>query len=69
MRLFEGLEGLTLGIHGKCGLWRVLGVASESLPELRGIDYNQLVQRSEDQHRRVEAMRLQAAKEAFETTD
>jgi hypothetical protein len=42
---------------------------SEAFPELQGIDYDQLVQRSEDQHRRVEVLRLHAAKEAFETTD
>jgi hypothetical protein len=66
MRLFEGLEALALGIQGKRGLWQALGMLSEALPELKGIDYNQLVQRSEDQHRRVEAMRLAAAKEAFE---
>jgi hypothetical protein len=66
MRLFEGLEALAIGIQGKRGLWRVLAVASETLPELRGIDYDQLVQRSESQHQRVEELRLHAAKEAFE---
>jgi len=69
MRLFEGLEALAMGIQGKRGLWRVLGAASESLPELQGIDYQQLVQRSEDQHRRVEVMRLAAGQEAFEAAD
>jgi hypothetical protein len=69
MRLFEGLEALAIGIQGKRGLWRALTVASETLPELRGIDYAQLVQRSESQHQRVEEMRLHAAKEAFEEPD
>ena len=69
MRLFEGMEALSLGIQGKRGLWRVLAVESATLAELRGSDYDKLVQRSEDQHRRVEEMRLQAAKEAFEATD
>jgi hypothetical protein len=68
MHLFEGLEVIAIGIQGKRALWRVLGVVSENDPELRGLDYNQLVQRSEDQHQRVEVMRLAAAKEAFEVT-
>jgi len=68
MRLFEGLEALAIGIQGKRGLWRVLADTSQALPELQGIGYDQLVRRSEDQHRRVEALRLQAAKRAFETT-
>jgi hypothetical protein len=68
MRLFEGLEALALGIQGKRGLWRVLAIVSEADPDLRGLDYDQLVQRSEDQHRRVEQMRLAASKPAFETT-
>jgi hypothetical protein len=66
MRLFEGLEALALGIQGKRGLWRALAVASQSDLDLRGLDYENLTQRSEDQHRRVELMRLAAAKEAFE---
>jgi hypothetical protein len=68
MRLFEGLEALALGIQGKRGLWRVLAIVSQADPELQGIDYEQLVQRSEDQHRRVEEMRLAAAREALEAT-
>lgn len=66
MRLFEGLEALALGIQGKRGLWQVLAITSESQPDLHGPDYPQLVQRSEDQYNRVEAMRLEAAKQAFE---
>jgi len=66
MRLFEGLEALALGIQGKRGLWRVLAIISQADPDLHGIDYEHLVQRSGDQQRRVEEMRLAAAKEAFE---
>jgi hypothetical protein len=69
MRLFEGLEALAIGIQGKRGLWRVLGIVSEQAAELQGIDYGQLAQRSEDQHRRVEKLRLDAAREAFGATD
>jgi len=69
MRLFEGLEALALGIQGKQGLWRALAVASAAEPELRGVDYDRLTQHSQDQHRRVEALRLDAAKQALAATD
>jgi hypothetical protein len=65
MRLFEGLEALGLGIQGKGGLWRALAFVSEDADELQGIDYDHLLQRAKDQHRRVEVMRLDAAKEAL----
>jgi hypothetical protein len=65
LRMFESLEALSLGLEGKRSLWRALGAASEVLPELSGIDYAQLVQRSEEQRSRVEGVRLEAAKAAF----
>jgi hypothetical protein len=68
MRLFEGLEALALGIRGKWGLWRALAVVSATEPGLQGITYEQLIQQSEDQHRRVEQMRLDAAKAALAAT-
>lgn len=67
MRLFEGLEALSLGILGKRALWRMLAVTSKTEVDLHGLDYDQLMQRSEDQHRRVEEMRLAAGKQAFES--
>ena len=66
MHLFEGLEALALGIQGKRGLWQVLAAVSRAAPELGELDYHQLIQRSEDQYRRAEALRLQSAWEAFE---
>ena len=68
MRLFEGLEVLLVGIEGKRGLWRALAVAAEAAPELRAVDYDHLAQRAEEQHDRVEAMRLDAAKAALAST-
>lgn len=65
LRLFEGLEALTLGIHGKRALWIVLGELAENDAALRGPDYERLVQASEDQRQRVEIMRLAAAPAAF----
>jgi hypothetical protein len=65
LRLFESLEAIAIGIAGKQALWQALEVVAEQLTELRGPDYAQLAQRSKDQRRRIEEVRLQAAKAAF----
>lgn len=65
LRLLEALELVSVGIEGKRVLWQSLAVASENVPELQGVDYEHLLQRSERQQRRVEAVRLEAAKAAF----
>lgn len=65
LRLLEGLDAIASGIEGKQALWRALEVVAPSLPEVQGPDYGQLVQRSEDQRKRVEALRLEAAKAAL----
>ena len=54
------LEALTLGINGKLELWQSLKVADGGID---GVD--RLVARAEDQSKRVRALRLQAASEAF----
>lgn len=61
----EALEALTLGITGKLALWRSLAVAQEGALQLRGVDYQRLADRAEDQRRRAEAARLEAAREAL----
>lgn len=63
LRLFEMLEVVTLGIQGKRGMWLALGVAA--VPGFEDVDYEGLVQRSEEQHRQMEALRLATAKIAF----
>jgi len=65
LRLLESLEAVSLGIEGKRALWRALSAAAETAPRLHGVDYARLVQRAEEQRRRVEEARLQAAKAAF----
>jgi hypothetical protein len=65
MRLFEGLEAIGLGIHGKWSLAKALAAASNDVPALQGFDYERLARRSEDQRGRVEIMRLEAAKVAL----
>lgn len=65
MGLFLALEGLALGIHGKGSLWRALAVASETIPSLRNRDYAALERRALEQHDRVEAKRLEVARDVF----
>lgn len=67
MGLFLALEGLALGIHGKRSLWRALAAASQTAPHLRGLDYAMLERRAVEQHDRVEAKRLEVAREVFQS--
>jgi hypothetical protein len=61
----EQIEALALGIEGKGALWNVLLAVQESAPPLRGIDFGRLNQRADEQHKRVEARRIEWAREAF----
>jgi hypothetical protein len=60
----EKLEALALGIEGKRALWRAL-LAIAEIPALRKVDLARLDERADDQHKRVEARRIEAAREAF----
>ena len=64
--LFLALEALVLGITGKRSLWRALQAASRTLPQLVGLDYNELEKRAIEQCERVEAKRLETARTAFQ---
>ncbi len=63
--LFESLEALSIGIEGKRLLWRALAANEHEVKELKGPDYERLIERAEDQRKRVEEERLKAAKRAF----
>ncbi len=65
LRRLERLEALGIGIDGKSALWRALNAAAEVAPDLRGIDYERLAQRAQEQRGRVEIFRLQAARLAL----
>jgi hypothetical protein len=65
LRMLEALEALAHGIQGKLGLWRALAVAADHVAQLRQLDLPRLQQRAREQHDRVEAQRLQAARSAF----
>jgi hypothetical protein len=63
--LVEALEALVLGITGKQLLWRALSASLGNSPLLRGADLGKLEERAIEQLERVEAHRLEAAREAF----
>jgi hypothetical protein len=63
--LLHTLEGLVLGISGKRALWAALAVAADSVPQLRELDYTRLQKRAAEQNARVEAKRLEVAREVF----
>jgi hypothetical protein len=62
---FEKLEALALGIEGKRALWRALDAVASDTPTLQDVDFDRLNQRAEAQRKRVEAVRIEAAREAF----
>jgi hypothetical protein len=68
LRLLEALEALSIGIEGKRAMWLALTAAAEDAPKLQLVDYGRLTQRAEDQRRRVEEVRLVAAKKALRPT-
>jgi hypothetical protein len=61
----EELETLALGILGKLKLWRALAIGAGAQPALQGLDFARLEQRAQNQHERVEALRLDAARAAL----
>jgi hypothetical protein len=64
---FEALEFLALGVWGKRALWRAL-LSIEGLDARLGstaADLERLIRRAEEQHDRIEALRLQLAPEAL----
>jgi hypothetical protein len=65
LALLEALDALSLGIEGKKMLWRVLAAAAQDAPALQGVDYDGLERRAEDQRRRVEVVREEAARQAL----
>jgi hypothetical protein len=62
-------ETLALGVEGKRCLWMALSEVASSHPELATIDLPALLDRAEDQRRRLEVVRRAAARRAFATTD
>jgi hypothetical protein len=65
LRVLEALETLGLGILGKQALWRALAATADRLPQVQDLDFQRLQRRATQQHERVEAQRIQAARSAL----
>jgi DNA-binding MarR family transcriptional regulator len=65
MGLLHALESLALGITGKRGLWTALSAAADNQPRLRELDYAMLEERAIEQFDRVEAKRIEIAREVL----
>jgi hypothetical protein len=63
----EEMEALRIGVEGKLALWRTLKETRGADPRLKGIDLDELTKRAERHRDQLEAMRLEAAREAFGT--
>jgi hypothetical protein len=67
--MFESLELLVLGIHGKLCLWKALLVVSRTDSRLEGFDFEALSCRAQHQYDRVERNRLHLAQTVFLKTE
>jgi hypothetical protein len=67
--MFESLEFLALGIHGKLCLWKALQAASRLDSRLREYDYEELVRRAQQQYEKVESQRLNLAETVLSPTN
>ncbi len=61
----EPLEALAMGILGKRSLWRALRAVADRHPVLKALDLDLLERRAVEQHDRVDAWRLEAAREVL----
>jgi hypothetical protein len=64
-RRFEALEVLALGIQGKSALWQALKAVAPDIQPLAAINFDDLIRRASEQHRAIEAQRLDTARMAF----
>ena len=62
---FQALEFIALGISGKLALWRALQQADPLDARLRGMNFEELIERAKAQHARVEERRLSVAMKAL----
>ena len=65
LALLQSLESLSLGIAGKRSLWRTLDVVRGSGKGLNGFDFARLEKRAAAQFGRVEAQKLEIARQIF----
>ena len=63
--VFEALEFLELGIHGKRDLWTALRTAATTDRRFQGVDFGELEARAESQWNSVDELRLVFARKAL----
>jgi hypothetical protein len=63
-RLIE-LEGLTVGVRAKLGMYQALDAVQDAYPELAEMDIERLEELARGQHDRLEHFRREAARVAF----
>ena len=63
--IFEALEFLELGIHGKRDLWSALRTAATTDTRLQGVDFGELEARAEAQRNSVDELRLGFVRKAL----
>ena len=66
LRLFEAVESLKLGVHGKLGMWKALAANARHVPVLATIDYEPLITQAAAQEELLEFLHLEASRAAFE---
>ncbi|HUR47982.1 MAG TPA: hypothetical protein VMY88_00430 [Acidimicrobiales bacterium] len=64
----EELEAMSLGIEGKGKMWSALQTVKDARPELAEFDFEKLGVQAGLQHDRVDALRLEAARDALAAT-
>jgi hypothetical protein len=67
LRLLEIAEALALGIEGKEALWRALASLPDGDPPLV-VDYARLIEGARDQRRRIETIRIMAARSSLSSS-
>ena len=68
LRLLESVEMLSLGISGKIALWKVLDSVKDAEPLLTGVNFKELLESAHAQHSRMESVRINAARDAFQAS-
>ena len=59
--MFESLELLAVGVHGKLCLWKALQAASKLDARLQSFDFEELIRRAREQYDMVESERIELA--------
>lgn len=68
LNAFVTLETLSIGVEGKCCMWKSLKTVADGYPALGSLDIDALIARAEDQRSRIEAKRLDLAPDALAHT-